>query len=162
MSDHVHEYHWYPAMNEEGWRCCSCGHKAGEHSAKGFSAELDRSELGHKVHGLLAELHAADFISISNSCEGGSIVGWVEAQCRELDLYDQNTICRLIFVANKSHTEYWAKISRAILAGEDDRLRCPGGRLSQCSTGCATSPTGWTERCFDPSCPSCAAAGPGF
>ena len=33
------ELHWYPAINEEGWRCCSCEFKPGEPA--GYEPRLD-------------------------------------------------------------------------------------------------------------------------
>ena len=60
----AHEVNWYPATNEEGWRC-SCGHKPGE--PPGYDPERDCDQIEDKVQAMLMELIAASWICQANS-----------------------------------------------------------------------------------------------
>ena len=77
-------------------------------------------------------------------------------RCRETGRFDQYSIVEFIFASQESHGEYWKKISEGVLAGDDPRRRCPGGRLATCSTGSAD---GWIESCFEKDCPKCSEGG---
>lgn len=135
-----HDYHWYPATNEAGWRCCVCNYKPGE--PPGFAPGLDRAELYRKVWGLLLDLTNANLVYVSNGSGGDALAEDVAAVCEKLDRYDQYTILReLLGAMAKSHGEYWAKVSVGVLTGKDPRKRCPCGEL-------ARSFSGGKSRCF--------------
>lgn len=121
---------YFPACNEEGWRCTACGWKPGE--PPGFDPSLDRHLIDTKVGGFVHDLADRDLLSVSNGSHGDGITGSVAAKCREVGRYDQTTILAAIFEADRSHADYWAKISDAIVAGKDERKRCAGGRLVTC------------------------------
>lgn len=129
-----HEYHYYAATNEDGWRCVFCKDRPGEPA--GFCPELDRKRLHAKVFALLTTLHEADLIYISNGGMGESIINAVEARCLNEKLYDQYSIQLFILeLLTDSHAKYWAEVSEAIVAGKDTRARCHCGKLATVSSG---------------------------
>lgn len=124
-----HEYHWYPAVNENGWRCCYCEHKPGE--PEGYDPKLDRELVETKCHAILSDLHSAGIVYVSNSSHGDSIVAYIVAECGREELYDQYSIAMFILQAlQRSHAKYWKPISEGILAGKDPRARCWCGALA--------------------------------
>jgi hypothetical protein len=134
--------YYYAATNEDGWKCSACGIRPGEPA--GYSPELDRSLIDRKVDGLLHDASSAKLVYVSNSSAGDGIVSSVAAECRRLGRYDQGTILLLIVQGwTKSHADYWQRISDGIIAGNDPRERCSGGRLANMYTGnnryCTTS-----------------------
>jgi len=141
---------WYPAINEQGWKCCSCGHQPGEPA--GYSPHRDKALIEIKVSGLLHDVADANLISISNGSHGEGMTAIVARRCVDLDRYDQTTILRLIFEADASHCDYWHKVGSGVRTGEDPRRRCPGGRLSTRSTGSAE---GWKYSCAEKDCGHC-------
>lgn len=129
-----HEYYWFADMNEAGWRCVHCKDKPGEPA--GFSPQLDRERLEHKVFALLNDLHSADLVYVSNGTQGDSIVATVEARCRKEQRYDQYSILLfLLDTMTQSHALYWSKVSEAIVNGKDTRDRCQCGSLATGSRG---------------------------
>ena len=150
------EIYYYPACNEDGWRCTSsgCEHKPGE--PPGFDPARDRALISLKVHGLLLDLHERGFIYCSNSSAGDGVTGAAADRCREAGRFDQYSIIEFIFASQASHGDYWKEISEGVLAGNDTRRRCPGGRLSTMSTG--NGQGGWSESCFEKDCASCASS----
>lgn len=140
-----HDFFYYMATNEDGWKCCGCGHKPGE--PPGFSPRLDRSEIGRKVYGVLSDLVDHDFIHVSNGSHGDAITSAVADRCQEAKRFDQYSI--VLFIVEgmaESHAKYWREVSEGVLAGKDPRNRCPCGALSNSS---ASSGGGgpWTYRC---------------
>ena len=129
------ELYFYPACNEDGWRCCSdaCGHKPGE--PPGFDPRRDRELISLKVHGLLLDLHGRDFIHCSNSGHGDSTVDYAVERCRETGRFDMYSIIQFMFEGRESHGEYWKRISEGVLEGEDPRDRCSNGNLANMWTG---------------------------
>lgn len=126
--------YWYPAVNEDGWKCVDCGAQPGE--PPGFSPVHDRERLFHKVDGILRDLHEAGIIHVSSGSEGMAIAEAIEARCRDLGLYDQYTIASQILLAlAERHAKYWAKVSDGILSGSDPRERCACGALGTVKSG---------------------------
>jgi hypothetical protein len=129
-----HDYQYFAATNENGWRCVFCKDQPGE--PPGFSPELDRSRLEFKVFALLNDLTNSDLVYVSNGTGGDAIVGDVESRCRKEQRYDQYSILLFILdVMTERHALYWSKVSEAIVAGKDERERCYCGKLSTCSRG---------------------------
>jgi len=126
-----HEYHWYPAPNEDGWRCCYCEDRPGE--PHGFSPQHDRDDIENKVYGILSDLDTAKIIYVSNSSHGWSIVAIIVRRCREADVYDQYSIASWILeTMTESHAKYWKEIGDGVVAGNDPRERCHCGKLANC------------------------------
>lgn len=140
-----HDYFYYPATNEDGWKCSSCGHKPGE--PEGFSPKLDRKQTFNKVHGLCSELHEADLIYFSNSDHGMGIADVVASRCLTEGKFDQYSIIQWVFECEKSHGDYWKKISEGVLENNDERRRCPCGLLSSSAQNVGGKYTEWTYRC---------------
>lgn len=141
-----HEYHYFAATNEDGWKCSWCQHKPGE--PPGFSPELDRARLEFKVFALLSDLTNADLVYVSNGTSGDAIVSEVEKRCRKEQRYDQYSILLFILdLMTERHALYWSKVSEAIVAGKDERKRCHCGNLATVSRGdkywCVAH---WSER----------------
>lgn len=131
-TEHEHEFYYYLNGNEEGWKC-RCGFVPGEPS--GFSPALDRQLIETKVGGILMDMHNANLVYISNGSHGDYIEARVVDRCRKRGLFDQYSIARFILdELQPSHAKYWKKVSRGVLAGRDNRARCPCGALSTCST----------------------------
>lgn len=137
------EIYWYTATNERGWRCCSCGHQPGE--PPGYDPQRDRDDINGKVHSLIHDLYNAGFVHVSNGSAGDGLAAVIADQCMELEMYDQTTICRLIFEANRGHAEYWKRISDGVRSGNDPRDRCKCGALA----------TGWSGSHWYCSAPAC-------
>lgn len=130
---HEHEFYYYAATNEDGWKCCACDEKPGE--PPGFCPELDRKLIERKVFGLLDDLHNASLVYVSNGCGGDAIVASVAERCRSEGVYDQASI--LAFIVGEdggSHAKFWKAISDGIIAGKDPRGRCACGKLSSITT----------------------------
>lgn len=125
-----HDFHWYLANNEEGWKCCSCGFRPGE--PEGFSPELDRSETYRKAFAVCSEMHDAKLIYISNGTMGDGVAESVAARCKRAGIYDQQSIMAFVIEAidTRSHAKFWKDRSKKILAGKDDRERCACGKLA--------------------------------
>ncbi len=129
MTDCEHEYHWYPAPNENGWKCCLCDYQPGEPT--GFSPQLDRDLIQTKVFGILQDLSMANIVYVSNSSHGDSLVGIVAKRCRTEDTYDQYSIALWLLEAmTESHAVYWKKIGEGVVTGKDPRERCHCGALA--------------------------------
>jgi hypothetical protein len=124
-----HDHHYFPAPNENGWRCLLCNEKPGE--PPGFSPQLDRARLGEKVFALLNELCNTDLVYVSNGTGGDVIIIDVMARCRKEQRYDQYSILLFILDAmTERRALYWSKISEGIVAGRDERERCACGKLA--------------------------------
>jgi hypothetical protein len=151
---HEHEFYYYAAANEAGWKCCVCGERPGE--PPGFSPQLDRTRLERKVFGLLDDLHNHNLVYVSNGCGGDAIVADVAERCRADGVYDQASILAFILGTDGGrHAKYWKEVSDAIIAGRDPRNRCACGALATCSSG--TNEGTWLYTCskhppplFDP------------
>jgi hypothetical protein len=143
-SEDEHDYHWYPAVNEEGWRCCVCEHKPGE--PPGFDPGRDRADIGRKVWAILHDLDAAKIVHVSNATAGDAITHGVAQRCRATSRYDQSSIALYILEGlAPSHADYWHAISVGVLDGKDTRPRCWCGALSTCSSSSGGGP--WVHRC---------------
>lgn len=130
----AHDYQYFAATNENGWRCLHCTDKPGE--PPGFSPQLDRSRLEFKVFALLNELHNTDLVYVSNGTMGDSLVNAVAARCLNERRFDQYSILFFILdLMTESHALYWSKVSEAIVNGKDQRNRCHCGKLATCSRG---------------------------
>ena len=132
---HEHCY-WYPAINEEGWKCANCGTRPGE--PPGYSPRLDRNELFTKVSGLLNDLHNANLIYVSNGTMGEYLTAEVVRACREAGTFDQYSIIKAILDHPEmapSHAEFWKPIGESIISGNDTRARCACGQLGTISSG---------------------------
>jgi len=141
---------WYPAINEQGWKCCSCGHQPGEPA--GYSPHLDKACIQSKVYALLMDVSDSKLIYISNGSHGDGMTSLVASRCVELDRYDQTTILRLIFETDASHCDYWHKVGSGVREGQDPRERCPGGRLATCYSWRDGVPL---RSCFEKDCGHC-------
>lgn len=136
-----HDFHYSPAVNEEGWNCPHCAFTPGEPA--GFSPQLDRELIRIKVEALLMCLANDSFLEVSNSSEADSVAGIVSARCRRDMRFDQCSIVLFIFeLLTPQHSEYWRRISDGVVAGHDPRRRCRCGAL-------ATSYTGQAAYCAD-------------
>jgi hypothetical protein len=99
---HKHEYYWYPAINEKGWRCIGCD------EGSIYSPKLDRELIWAKVDSLLRDLHDKEFICISNGTEGDMLGAEVADRCVKEERYDQYSIILFIMeVITPDHAEYW-------------------------------------------------------
>ena len=81
---------FYPAINEDGWKCIGCDAKLG------FRPDLDDRLLDKKVMGFIHDLHDRKIIYISNGTDGEFIAHNVEIRCRKADRYDQRFIVAAI------------------------------------------------------------------
>lgn len=128
-----HEFYWYPAINETGWKCSSCDFKPGE--PPGFDPKLDRLDIHGKVYAILSDMHDANLVYVSNGSMGDGLTSRVANACHKRNRYDQETIIREIMAAfGPSHARYWAKVSRGVMVGKDPRHRCACGKLATCSS----------------------------
>ncbi len=57
-----HDFYYYLATNEDGWKCCNCDFIPGEDL--GYSAELDVDQIERKIEGILQDLHEFNFRSL--------------------------------------------------------------------------------------------------
>lgn len=127
MKDCKHQtFYYYPATNEDGWKCSDCGEKM-PGDPPGFRPDLDREPdfLYVKVDGLLRDLVLADLVYVSNSGEGDYIVRAVGTRCIGEGRFDQYSI--LLFILEEmtpSHAKYWKGISDGVVSGNDPRPRC--------------------------------------
>lgn len=129
-----HEFYWYAAMNEEGWRCCTCKHKPGE--PPGFSPALDRSLIAIKVMCLLNDLSNANLVYVSNGTGGDELAEDVARQCQAREIYDQRSILGfLLSRMTHGHAKYWKEVSDGVVAGKDPRRRCACGKLARVYQG---------------------------
>ncbi len=134
MSECQHrDFYYYPAVNEEGWKCVGCGRlMPGE--PDGFRPDLDREEIYIKVGGLLNDLCDANLVRVSNGSGGDYLTRKIAARCESEGAYDQYSI--LLFILEEmtpSHRDYWKKVGDGVLSGDDPRRRCdePGcGKLA--------------------------------
>jgi hypothetical protein len=126
--DHNGHIYYYPADNEQGWKCSRCGWKPGE--PEGYSPQHDRALIEIKVWGILNDLFDSSLIYVSNGTAAAGLVSSIADRCREIGQYDQTTICRLIFEADAGHEKYWKELSDSIIAGNDTRDRCACGKLA--------------------------------
>lgn len=125
---------YYPATNEEGWKCLDCPEPLGE--PEGYSPQLDRSHIYDKVNGLLLELHESKFIHVSNGTGGDVLTEAVVKECQRSGLYDQVSIMQYILaLGEEGHAAYWKEIGDGIIAGNDPRDRCGCGQLATSSCG---------------------------
>lgn len=128
-----HEYHWYLAINEEGWRCCSCGDKPGE--PPGYSPRLDRDEVQRKVWAVLSDLHDHNFVHVSNGSHGDFLTARVADQCVSTGRYDQKSIALFLLESLAGDGEFWKLRGESIIAGNDNRDRCHCGALARVFSG---------------------------
>lgn len=102
---HRATYYYMDPCTEAGWKCQDCG------KTLGFRPDLDREMTEIKTNGILHDMHEAQVIYISNGTMGEIIAGNVAARCKELGLFDQLTIARLILedvnVDVPGHAEFW-------------------------------------------------------
>lgn len=102
--DHEKGACWFPATNEDGWRCMDCG------EALGFRPDLDEKLIDVKVSNLLMDLDEADLVHVSNGTMGQIISEGVARECRQEGLLDQGSILRkLIADPNFDSAEFWQK-----------------------------------------------------
>lgn len=139
-------FFWHVSSNEEGWRCVDCAYQPGE--PPGFSPQMDREHIHDKVDQLLQYIHDYGLLWVSNSSEGEYLVADVAEQCRNSGLYDQYTIIRLLYEANRSHGEYWKKVSNGVLSGNDPRDRCECGKLSTTTRIAGGQTTYFCNECY--------------
>ena len=98
----------------------------------GYRPDLDRSDTGTKVGGILNDLHENKFIYISNGSMGDSLTAAVVTKCHETGLFDQYSIAQFIFqLLTPDHAEYWRKIGDGVVHKRDIRDRCWCGKLAQ-------------------------------
>jgi hypothetical protein len=140
-----HEFHYYSAINEDGWKCTDCGHRPGE--PPGFSPELDRKLIWMKVGAILWDACAERLISVSNGSGADVLTSVVADRCVKEGRFDQYSI--LLYILEEEtpeHAEYWKEISAGVLSGADPRDRCHCGKLATmrigkvghyCSDACA-------------------------
>lgn len=129
MEECAHEFHWYPTINEKGWKCCLCGYQPGEPA--GFSPHLDWLETQRKVGAILLDLDHHGFVSVSNGSEGESICRHVARVARERNHLTQLEIIGLLVAAlDDRHGLYWRGVRDGIIAGSDPRPRCACGVLA--------------------------------
>ncbi len=137
------DFHYYPATNEDGWRCLYCDHRPGE--PPGFSPHLDRSHIYEKVGGLLHDLCDVNLIFVSNATGADLLTSAVTDRCVKEQRFDQYSI--LLFLLEEDtpgHAGYWKDISEGVLVGKDPRDRCHCGKLAN---GSQYSSTGWIRYC---------------
>lgn len=130
------DLYWKLTINENGWQCGFCGGPAGG-EPPGYRPDLDRDDemLYRKIEGILAALHDAEFLYVSNGSEGDSICLDVAARCKKRGKFDQYTIIQQLFTLRASHGDYWKRIGDGVVNGADVRDRCECGRLATCSRG---------------------------
>lgn len=117
-----HEFYYYPAVNEDGWKCVACGFKPGEEP--GYDPNLDERLVNDKVNGLMMDMMEANLIYISNNDMGSALAHTVTQRCRNEGLYDQYAIIRFIMECLRSHEEFWKKKGDSFRKGEDVFNRC--------------------------------------
>ena len=95
---------YYPAINEEGWKC-SCGFKFG------FRPDLDKKMLYTKIDGILQDLVSNGFVWVSNGTSGICIVNNVMQRCLKEDRFDQYSILLFLFqegnIDVEGHAKFW-------------------------------------------------------
>lgn len=97
--------------NESGWKCVDCS------KGLGFRPDLDRELTEIKVHGILHDLVEAKVIYVSNATMGDIIACNVTVRCRELGMFDQYTIARLILEDDNlaGHGPFWKQKAEELL-----------------------------------------------
>jgi hypothetical protein len=129
-----HNYHYYPSVNEDGWRCVDCDYKPGEPA--GYSPETDRREIWTKVYGILMDACDAKLIHISNGSGADALASIVAKRCETEGRYDQYSILSYALAElTPEHAEYWENISSGVLWGNDPRDRCHCGQLATMNVG---------------------------
>lgn len=133
-------FYYYPATNEDGWKCADrCGEKM-PGDPPGYRPDLDRDEIWLKVGGLLNDLHGADLVYVSNGTGGDGLTSTVADRCKREGRFDQYSI--LLFLLEEmtpSHADYWKEISDGVVSGRDPRRRCA-------EEGCGRLATVYGER----------------
>lgn len=128
------DFHYYPATNEDGWRCIYCDHHPGE--PPGFSPQLDRELIGLKVGAILHDACNAHLISVSNGSDGDCLSALIADKCVRADRFDQYSILfYLLAEMTPSHAEHWREVSDGIIAGANKRNRCHCGKLATLHIG---------------------------
>lgn len=98
---------WYPATNEDGWKCLACGKELG------FRPDLDQRCAYEKISGLLMELQEREFVYVSNGTEGDIVTENVLTAIRDAGTYDQYSILKAILdepnIGTERHAEFWHK-----------------------------------------------------
>lgn len=117
-----HDFYYYPALNEAGWKCLTCNFKPGE--PEGFSPLLDRDLVYEKIESLAESLTEGDIFCISNSTEADLMISEVVDRCISNGYFDQTSIVKYLLEARSGRAEYWKDLSENILAGNDPRPRC--------------------------------------
>lgn len=128
--------YWYPAINEEGWKCADCGTKPGE--PPGYSPQHDRSHMYVKVDNILQELVTAQLVHVSNSSAGEWITSEVMKVCIVAGTFDQYSILKAILDLpdmTESHAKFWKEIGEGVITGNDPRARCECGALAEIYSG---------------------------
>ena len=120
--------YWYPAINEEGWKCVDCGLRPGEPA--GFSPAHDRSHTKVKCACVLHDLADANLLSVSNGSEGDALAARAAKRCTETGRYDQHSIVMFLADLVANDGRFWRETSEGILAGKDPRKRCACGALA--------------------------------
>jgi hypothetical protein len=145
---HEDLYFYACPATEAGWKCASCDFRPGE--PPGFSPEHDRSRIRMKVMGLLLDLHNHELVCVSNGSHGDGLEEMVAVRCEREERFDQYSILLFLLEAmTPSHAEYWKKISKGVLTGNDPRHRCACGALSCVSVGAPGETSGWKYFCGD-------------
>jgi hypothetical protein len=143
MPNYEHDFHYYLATNEDGWKCVDCGLVPGE--PPGFSPELDRKLTPRKVMAVLMTLDNSNIVSVSNGTMGESLESIVAGLCHRRQRFDQYSIALYLLDAmTKSHADYWAKVSEGVLSGNDPRTRCACGALATIMQGAQA----WCSPCL--------------
>lgn len=113
--NHKEELFYYNSVNEDGWKCISCGEELG------FRPDLDKKLIDIKVRGILADMYDAKLIYISNGCEGDGITSYVSTQCIKKGRFDQYFIIKCIIdCMYKSHSDYWKKESSSFIFNQKE------------------------------------------
>jgi hypothetical protein len=128
------DFHYFPAVNEDGWLCVYCDNRPGE--PPGFSPQLDREQIYFKVGGILHDACDADLIFVSNGTGADLLTAKVADRCVKERRFDQYSILSYILQEMApGHAEYWRGVSEGILAGKDPRDRCHCGKLANLHIG---------------------------
>ena len=133
--------------NENGWACICGEWRPGE--PEGFCPDLDVIEFEQKVGCILQFLNLEGMLYVSNSDEGDCLVECAVARLEHWNRRDCYSVIEALYQLQAGHWEYWQKIGDGVRSGEDPRVRCPCGNLSNCSSlnGDGT----WSYSCKD--CP---------
>lgn len=134
MNCKEHNYHYFPEINEAGWRCVDCDHKPGEPA--GYSPQLDRELIKFKVGAILHDAHDANLIYISNGSQADYLGAVVSDKCQREGRFDQYSI--LLFLLEQltpEHSAYWRLIGEGVINGNDKRDRCHCGQLANSYSG---------------------------